>query len=88
MKTTRTVIAAVVFTALLAAAKEAPKPKTSNYGAVSAGAASSHSDQKQKEKAKHDKKKAKKAEPTMQPDDPRKSPWAEPRDWNYISNYF
>jgi hypothetical protein len=36
--------------------------------------------------AKHAKAKKKDDTANMQPDDPRKNPWWEPRDWTYINN--
>jgi hypothetical protein len=89
---TNVLTSAVLATTLLAAAQGTSQPNGANrrYGsAATANYASanndSQSDQKQTKSAKPGKKQ-KKAEPQMQPNDSRKSPWTEPRDWNYISN--
>jgi hypothetical protein len=91
MKTTVVLAAGVLFTQLLAAAQEPATPKAPNNPAVATANTSvnthSQPDQKQSKKAKDDKK-AKKVELPMQPDDPRKSPWAEPRDWNWINSAY
>jgi hypothetical protein len=83
------ILAAGVLSAQLLAAAQPPTRKAPVCNPATAATAKtsadtdSQPDQKRSKKAKHDKK-AKRAEPPMQPDDPRKSPWAEPRDWNWI----
>jgi hypothetical protein len=83
------ILAAGVLSAQLLAAAQPPTRKAPVCNPATAATAKtsadtdSQPDQRLSKKAKHDKK-AKRAEPPMQPDDPRKSPWAEPRDWNWI----
>jgi hypothetical protein len=53
---------------------------------ASADPAAANAVVKEKEKTANNTKTKKDDTANMQPDDPRKNPWWEPRDWTYINN--
>jgi len=76
-------IAANTATTINASAPAAPDASENNYSSISnaqpgeTNAAPAYVSKKQQKKAQSS---------NLQPDDPRKNPYWEPRDWNYINN--